>query len=1039
MKLKFSLIILSLLAVTAGAFNHPEIKWKSVTSNHFIINYYDKTEPLLYAAWKIAEEAYGALCRLYKYTPTDKIALSLADYDDYSNGFAEWTAANIMIWIPDSRFELRSNTTWLRNVITHELTHIMSLEQKKRFQLVEISAMGSLTTPYERFAVAEPFAGISVCPSWLAEGIAQYETARLGNDCWDSRREMVLRSAVLNNTLLSLDEMAYFNHDALGNELVYNQGFAFTKYIAGRIGEDKLRMLFHSASSAKTDFEYAFRKIAGCSFYELYKRWTDSLRLLYASKYRERNEQYGIIYGKGRFNVHPVVSPDGNYIAWFSSGRDDGDRTDLIVAARRDNRILYSVPYGHTALCFSAASDKVYFVRSRKPDKNGSFFNNLFSLSLSDGSVKPLTNAVRVYDAAASPDGKNIYCICFRQGVFGIYRYSTDQGDLKLVTNSEEGAPFLKISVNPRDPDAAVVSKFDQGRSRLFLWSEKTARLDPLGPGLTQEESPFWAEDGRIYFSADYDGVFDIYSLLPDGSDLRRHTNTSGGYFFPQVTPEGEIIASYYNADRFSIISIPSQQSVSYTPSDSYPCTFAPLPKPTGKVIIKSQQYTPKLRRPVYQMIIAAEATKNRGLFSGSNTVSNDSSLTSFYGGLITQKTDALQKRFLMSRIFAGALFIKYDSVSSSESDDIRKSERFSGLFMPSFRKSNAGGITAGGERKHYPLKLPLLEDVSLITIPSHRLGLSQSDEKRNDSTTALPSLILFAIPGIAVQNSFGVPTVGCELHARLLQLFLPVYLSATPYAEFRIAREWYAGTQLNLVSMPFQNFLLIYNLPFYVRMVHTGYYNEDFYYNLADCSYMNFSLGPRLVPGLRDIYNEIESKNDTIAETVFGWSSEMELFKGIQLWKYASLQLYSFTSATYHKKKTFDDRLNDDMIIGEKLLDGVSDTYIMSVNGVRTVFPVIRTVNRGRRNYFDAWYGSVGYNLFFYTNGSVFGSSPPDPISVLSDRNYRPGSVFCDHIITIGSELGRYKANAFFTSFKLELSYRILREKFYFSCSSGL
>ena len=62
-----------------------------------------------------------------------------ADYDDYSNGMAGWTEANIVIWVPDSRFDLRSSTTWLRNVITHEIAHIISLESKEALEFLLIS------------------------------------------------------------------------------------------------------------------------------------------------------------------------------------------------------------------------------------------------------------------------------------------------------------------------------------------------------------------------------------------------------------------------------------------------------------------------------------------------------------------------------------------------------------------------------------------------------------------------------------------------------------------------------------------------------------------------------------------------------------------------------------------------------------------------------------------------------------------------------------------------------------------------------------
>ena len=47
------------------AFNHPEIEWKSVSTANFVINYYDKTEPAVYATWKIAEESFEVVSALF--------------------------------------------------------------------------------------------------------------------------------------------------------------------------------------------------------------------------------------------------------------------------------------------------------------------------------------------------------------------------------------------------------------------------------------------------------------------------------------------------------------------------------------------------------------------------------------------------------------------------------------------------------------------------------------------------------------------------------------------------------------------------------------------------------------------------------------------------------------------------------------------------------------------------------------------------------------------------------------------------------------
>ena len=52
-------------------------------------------------------------------------------------------------------------------------------------------------------------------------------STRFGSDSWDPMREMVLRDAVANGTLLTASQMARFEGSALDAELAYNQGFSF--------------------------------------------------------------------------------------------------------------------------------------------------------------------------------------------------------------------------------------------------------------------------------------------------------------------------------------------------------------------------------------------------------------------------------------------------------------------------------------------------------------------------------------------------------------------------------------------------------------------------------------------------------------------------------------------------------------------------------------------------------------------------------------------------------------------------------------------
>ena len=79
-------------------------------------------------------------------------------------------------------------------------------------------------------------------PAWFAEGTAQYQRSWLNYDNWDAHRDMLLRTRVLAGEQMSLADMGgFYSHNSLLRETVYNQGFAFTRYLANRFGEDALK------------------------------------------------------------------------------------------------------------------------------------------------------------------------------------------------------------------------------------------------------------------------------------------------------------------------------------------------------------------------------------------------------------------------------------------------------------------------------------------------------------------------------------------------------------------------------------------------------------------------------------------------------------------------------------------------------------------------------------------------------------------------------------------------------------------------------
>ena len=122
--------------------------------------------------------------------------------------------------------------------------------------------------------VSYPIPGTAI-PPWLAEGTAQYMYENADWDTWDSHRDMLLRDMVLNDKLLSLNEMNSFGKKGLGSEAVYNQGFSFSNFLVNNYGEDILPDITRYLSKYTYSIDKSIFKATGRYGNDLYKEWKD--------------------------------------------------------------------------------------------------------------------------------------------------------------------------------------------------------------------------------------------------------------------------------------------------------------------------------------------------------------------------------------------------------------------------------------------------------------------------------------------------------------------------------------------------------------------------------------------------------------------------------------------------------------------------------------------------------------------------------------------------------------------------------------------
>jgi len=326
------------------SYPHNHLEWYTIESDHFLVHFQEGSSRPAQVASRIAEEVYGPITELYGHEPAHKVSILIIDRLDYSNGAAFFYDNKIEIWLPALDTPLRGTHNWLRNVITHEFAHIVQLQasmKKSRrhpASYIQWLSYEDVRRPdvlygFPNGIITYPLAGISM-PAWLAEGTAQYMRDEIYYDDWDSHRDMLLRTRILDENWLSLEKMGTFSSKtSLERELVYNQGFAFTRYLADRFGEQAIADITRAFSQRGVhDVRKAIRKATGIDGREVFDDWIAELTEQYTrfAEDKERNPSNRTwIEPLGFLNFHPTWHPDGTGISYLSNKFMDGAMVSL--------------------------------------------------------------------------------------------------------------------------------------------------------------------------------------------------------------------------------------------------------------------------------------------------------------------------------------------------------------------------------------------------------------------------------------------------------------------------------------------------------------------------------------------------------------------------------------------------------------------------------------------------------------------------------------------------------------------------------------
>ena len=590
----FSIVPVAWAQISPSLYDYvrSDLEWYTIETDHFLVHFHvdeegEGSSRTARVVAGIAEDVFEPITALYDYEPDTKVSFVLKDYEDYSNGAAYFFDNVIEIWAPALDTPYRGGHNWLRNVISHEFTHIIQVQKSLKgsrhmpFYYLQVLDYEDVRRPdvlygYPNLIATYPIPIISN-PAWLAEGTAQYQRSFMSYDDWDSHRDMLLRTRILDGKELSLADMGgFYSHTSLMREGVYNQGFAFTSYLADRFGEEGLMRLTRELGSwGNWTFEAAAKDAFDVPGQTIYNEWIDALRVTYENStvaIREDPVSGRPIVETGFNNFHPQFSPDGRSVAYLSNAGEDFSRTRIFVldldtniaqvveipGAEQVADISYTCSFGHALTRPSSGpfdwhpdGNSIVYARIRDT-KNGHLYSDLYSMDIESREETRHTHQLRARSPVWSPDGRQLVYVGEKDGTTNLFLLTIETGEIRKLTDYHDGSQVSDPVWHPGED--WIYFAYARDFARDILRIRKTGgQTEPVHSGAADERSPSFDHAGRLYYASDQTGIFNLYRAGLEGESAEQLTNELGGAFTPDVGEDGRVVYSRYGSVGYQI------------------------------------------------------------------------------------------------------------------------------------------------------------------------------------------------------------------------------------------------------------------------------------------------------------------------------------------------------------------------------------------------------------------------------------------------------------------------------------------------------
>lgn len=531
--------------------------FKVTESQHFLLYHYLKNDPAAETFLGTSEDWYDYEKIIFRDTfPEQNPIILYANHAD----FQQTTAISGVIGVGTGGVTeaLRNRVVLPLMEINSQTNHVLGHELVHAFQ-------------YRMFKNSKDslsLSDIQRIPLWMVEGLAEYLS--IGNV--DPHTAMWMRDAVRENDFPTLEDltrgMKYFP---------YRYGQAFWAFITGIFGDTVAYPIF--LNTAKFGYEEAIRRVTGLGEEAFSNIWKKNM-IDYYGRYKpplQADELAGrqlIDNSKtGDLNIAPVLSPNGNYVAFLS--QKNFFTIDLFLADARTGEVLETL----SSTAQEGHIDDFSFIESAgtwSPNSDRFAFS-VFSEGITKLTIVNMRGGSETFEIPGvpyfsnpswSPDGRSIVISGMVRGQGDLYIFNLEDKSVRQLTNdwysdiqpkwSHDGSHIVFIS----DRTAANRSYDQKSLQICFLdMGNGAIRVFDVFHGAENYNPVFAPDDQSIYFLSNRDGYRNLYSLSLRSGEVFRLTDyftgisgiTAYSPAFSVSAQTGNVCYTYYSKSKYSI------------------------------------------------------------------------------------------------------------------------------------------------------------------------------------------------------------------------------------------------------------------------------------------------------------------------------------------------------------------------------------------------------------------------------------------------------------------------------------------------------